>query len=100
MYVYLLQFPVAWLSLFDVVFLIILLPLFDRVIYPKLDRHGYVLSPRIRIIIGMVFAMCAVATAGFIEMYRLNVYWRDDTPHVYWQVVGKMILINRKLSFN
>ena len=79
----------AWLFLFDIVFLILLIPLFDRVIYPELDRHGYMLSPRLRIMIGMVFSMFSVSLAGLLEMYRRSVYWKDGTEHIYWQIIGR-----------
>ena len=78
----------AWLFLFDIIFLILLIPLFDRVIYPALDRRGYMLSPRLRIVIGMILSMCSMVVAGLLEMYRLSVYWKNGTEHIYWQFVG------------
>ena len=78
----------AWLFLFDIVFLILLIPLFDRVIYPALDRRGFMFSPQLRIMIGMIFSMCSMTVAGLLEMYRLQVYWKNGTQHIYWQTVG------------
>ena len=61
----------------------------DRVIYPRLDRSGHHLSLRCRIFIGMVFAVLSVTTAGALEAYRLSVYWKNGTEHVYHQNIGK-----------
>ncbi|XP_067683314.1 solute carrier family 15 member 4-like [Haliotis asinina] len=69
------QLVVAWFSLFDVVFLILLLPLFDRVIYPRLARAGHPFGMTKRIIVGMAFAMAAMIVAGVVENYRLKAFW-------------------------
>ena len=42
----------AWLSLVDVVFVLVLIPVMDRVLYPWLDRKGWGLSVFTRISIG------------------------------------------------
>ena len=69
-----------------------LLPLFDRVIYPHLDKRGYNLNLRVRIIIGMLFSMLAVGLAGVLEMYRLKVYWKDGVQHPHIQKIGKIVV--------
>jgi len=38
--------------------------------------------------IGMIFSMCSMTVAGLLEMYRLQVYWKNGTQHIYWQTVG------------
>ena len=60
----------------------------DRIIYPALDRRGYHMSLRVRIMIGMAFGVLAVACAGGVEMYRRHVYWLNGTQHVHWQTIG------------
>ena len=42
----------AWLSLVDVSFVLVLIPVMDRVFYPWLDRKGWSLSVFTRISIG------------------------------------------------
>lgn len=69
----------AWFSVFDVVALILLLPLFDRIIYPWLERRGHPMGVSKRIFLGMVFAILAMIVAGVVEYYRLKAYWPD--PH-------------------
>eukprot|EP00057_Strongylocentrotus_purpuratus_P023974 XP_011678448.1 PREDICTED: solute carrier family 15 member 4 [Strongylocentrotus purpuratus] len=73
------QFPVAWLSLFDVVVVIILLPILDRCIYPCLIRRGYNVSLFYRIFFGMLFSMLSVLTAGGLELARKDCYY--NTPN-------------------
>ncbi|XP_059147178.1 solute carrier family 15 member 4-like isoform X2 [Physella acuta] len=65
----------AWFSLFDAIFVIILLPLFDRVIYPRMAKAGYPFSFTKRIVIGMLFAMAAMIVAGVVEHFRLQSFW-------------------------
>ncbi|OWF48094.1 solute carrier family 15 member 4-like [Mizuhopecten yessoensis] len=62
----------AWFSLFDVVFVILLIPLVDRVLYPYLARRGRPITMVTRISIGMVFACLAVLLAGVVENQRLK----------------------------
>ncbi|KAL8561063.1 hypothetical protein ACOMHN_031007 [Nucella lapillus] len=98
----------AWLSLFDVVILVFLLPLVDRVIYPWLERRsGVPVSISRRILLGMVFATAAMVVAGVVEHFRLKAFWPygatscrnesitqyiDDTPYeaadmsILWQI--------------
>ncbi|XP_076434587.1 solute carrier family 15 member 4-like [Babylonia areolata] len=104
----------AWLSLFDVVILFLLLPLFDRVIYPWLERRsGVPISISWRILLGMVFATLAMVVAGVVEHFRLEVFWNynasscvshaipqtiDDTIYhaadmsVLWQIPQYMLI--------
>ncbi|XP_050408235.2 solute carrier family 15 member 4 [Patella vulgata] len=72
------QIAPAWLSLFDVIMLIIMLPLFDRVIYPRLAKAGYPFSMTKRILVGMVFAIAAMLVAGALEHFRLKSFWPYD----------------------
>ncbi|XP_041348632.1 solute carrier family 15 member 4-like [Gigantopelta aegis] len=71
------QIVPAWFSLFDVIVLILLLPLFDRVIYPRMAKAGYPFSMTKRIGLGMVFAIAAMLAAGVVEHFRLKAFW----PH-------------------
>ncbi|XP_063971234.1 solute carrier family 15 member 4-like [Lytechinus pictus] len=73
------NFPVAWLSLFDVVVVILLLPILDRCIYPRLIRRGYNISLFYRILFGMIFSMLSVLTAGGLELARKHCV--NDVPN-------------------
>ena len=50
--------PPASLSLADVLFVLILIPLMDKIIYPWLDRKGWKLSVFNRISIGKYDDLC------------------------------------------
>ena len=81
----------------DAIFVIILLPLFDRVIYPRMRRAGYPFTFMKRVTLGMAFAMAAMFVAGVVEYYRLKTFWPydDDSPpqqcknKSITQVIGK-----------
>ncbi|XP_064612168.1 solute carrier family 15 member 4-like [Liolophura sinensis] len=66
---------VAWLSLFDVVFVIMLIPVMDRLVYPRLDKAGCHFSMAKRMMVGMGVATIAVAVAGAVETRRLQIFW-------------------------
>ncbi|XP_033118899.1 solute carrier family 15 member 4-like [Anneissia japonica] len=66
------MFPAAWLTVFNVVTVLFMIPLMERIVYPYLDRRGWHISLLKRINIGMVFVMLAVICAGVLEKYRLQ----------------------------
>lgn len=66
------QIVAAWFSLCDIIFLIILIPFVDRVLYPRLAKAGYPFTMVNRIAVGMLFATLAVCVAGTVEMFRLR----------------------------
>ncbi|XP_014670145.1 PREDICTED: solute carrier family 15 member 4-like [Priapulus caudatus] len=80
------QIPAAWLTLFDVVLLILLIPLFSQLIYPALDRRKMHCPLLLRIVTGMFFAVLSVCLAGGVEMYRLQAISQSNNTIV--QVIG------------
>lgn len=58
--------------LFNVVFLIIFIPVLNHLIYPCLNRRGIQINMLTRIAIGMVCAALSMIIAGCVELYRLH----------------------------
>ncbi|XP_067125178.1 solute carrier family 15 member 4-like [Centruroides vittatus] len=77
--------PAAWLTLFDIVFLLIFIPLMDRVIYPCLDRRGKKIPLLCRISLGMFCAVISMTGAGILEGVRLDLVRENRT---ICQVIG------------
>ena len=73
-----LSFPAASLSLLEIVSLLILIPFFDRVVYPGLLRIGVQFTPLRRIGVGMLFAAASVAVAGIIEIERRHSHGKSE----------------------
>lgn len=77
--------PAAWLTLFDIVFLLIFIPLMDRIIYPYLDSQGKKIPLLCRISIGMFCAVISMAVAGVLETVRIDYVNNNET---ICQVIG------------
>ncbi|XP_076346091.1 solute carrier family 15 member 4-like [Tachypleus tridentatus] len=78
--------PAAWLTIFDVIFLLIFIPLLDQLIYPFLDQKNCQISLLLRIILGMAFAVMSMLVAGALETYRLDLVQNRNETVV--QIIG------------
>lgn len=70
------KFPPASLSVFELVNVLLILPLYDRFLVPFLRRftgHPQGITQLQRIGTGIVFSILAMVIAGFVEVKRVNV---------------------------
>uniref|UniRef100_A0A8D0HVR7 Solute carrier family 15 member 3 n=1 Tax=Sphenodon punctatus TaxID=8508 RepID=A0A8D0HVR7_SPHPU len=99
-------FPDAWLLLANVVVLLILVPLKDRVIDPFLVRRKLLPSALKRMALGMFFGLASVIAAGVLETERLryvnnnhtipqrigtDVYYAATLP-IWWQIPQYLLI--------
>jgi len=74
------EIPIASLSLFDTVAILVLVPLMDRCVFPILRKKGLKLTMLQRIGIGFVFASCAMIVAGILEIMRCKAPTLSNQP--------------------
>ena len=77
--------PSASLSIFDVIAVLVIIPVMDYIVYPLLQRCGISFTPLRRIGVGFLMAAAAMMVAGFVEIKRRGL-WEEG--HVVNQVVN------------
>ena len=60
----------AQLNLFDCTVILLLIPVFDSLLYPALANAGYSVTPLRKIGVGYIFALLSMVVAAIIEMKR------------------------------
>ena len=98
--------PAASLSLFDIVAVLVLIPIMDHVVYPLVSYFGISFTPLRRVGVGMLFASASVIVAGVVEIHRRNT-WKDgdffiqnvfdetrnaSSVNVFWQIPQFMLV--------
>ncbi|XP_022697031.1 solute carrier family 15 member 4-like isoform X4 [Varroa jacobsoni] len=71
--------PTAWLTLFNVIFVILSVPIFERCVYPQLERRQRSPSTSLRILVGLICAAAAMLCAGGVEVHRLQLVRNNET---------------------
>ncbi|GFR85843.1 solute carrier family 15 member 4 [Elysia marginata] len=74
--------PAAALQASNTTCVILLIPVFDKLIYPFFERIGRPLTYLKRIGIGMIFAAAGVTVAGVVEIYRKRVLNSEQGAHI------------------
>jgi len=98
--------PISSLQVFNSAVILVLVPLFDRVVYPLLRKRQINFSPLKRIGTGFLLATVAMVYAGGLEVYRMSLFKKHDTVRqeldgvmrtaanlsIFWQAPGFMLI--------
>lgn len=87
--------PAAVLNVFDTVAILVLVPIFDRLIYPLLERNGIKFGMLKRIGAGFILAILSMVAAAVLESFRLDYIYNGDTIA---NIVSGKVLVGAKLS--
>ncbi|XP_003738478.1 solute carrier family 15 member 4 [Galendromus occidentalis] len=71
--------PAAWLTLFNVMFVILFVPVFEKCIYPSLESRQSSPSINLRMFLGLLCAVLAMLCAGGVEVKRLELVHENRT---------------------
>ena len=98
--------PAAFLSIFDIFIILLLIPFMDHVVYPILKHYGISFSPLRRIGVGMLLATASMIVAGLVEIKRrhsveeghffdqvvFGEHRNASTVNIFWQVPQFLLL--------
>ncbi|XP_074087470.1 solute carrier family 15 member 3 [Macrotis lagotis] len=100
------RFPAAWLLLANVVVVLILVPLKDRVLDPFLQQRKLLPSLLKKMALGMFFGFASVIVAGIVETKRLQYIHHNQTVaqeigqdmyfaapmYIWWQIPQYLLI--------
>eukprot|EP01084_Bolivina_argentea_P003568 6712_1 len=66
------NFPITALSIFGIITVLILIPLFDRYLFPMFRKYGIKVTMLRKMGAGFIFAILSMICAGIVEIYRKN----------------------------
>ncbi|RDD40601.1 Protein NRT1/ PTR FAMILY 8.2 [Trichoplax sp. H2] len=91
-----LKLPAAALTTFDIIAVLIFIPVVNYGVYPLYQRiFGAAITPLQRIGTGMVFASLAMVVAGIVERYRLIDVHENPLPQI---ISGKVFNASANIS--
>lgn len=76
------------MSTFNTIFLLLFIPFFNYVVYPRLDKMGLKTTPLRRLGAGLILTALAFVVIGFTHVSIDN----GGAPSMWWQVLAFMIL--------
>eukprot|EP00471_Norrisiella_sphaerica_P001595 CAMPEP_0184484758 /NCGR_PEP_ID=MMETSP0113_2-20130426/6436_1 /TAXON_ID=91329 /ORGANISM="Norrisiella sphaerica, Strain BC52" /LENGTH=577 /DNA_ID=CAMNT_0026865883 /DNA_START=236 /DNA_END=1969 /DNA_ORIENTATION=+ len=88
------------MQMFNALLILILLPVFDRCIYPSLRRCGLPLKPNTRMILGMGFASLAFIVAGILQLQIDSCEKGEKCVHMLAQVPQYVLLTSGEVLFS
>ncbi len=89
--------PIAWLSIFDQLTVLIMIPIMDYFVYPYM-RKRFTFCESTRLILGMAFSALSVILAGLLETYRVQFVLNDPDSHTIVQIISNTTYIAADLS--
>ena len=90
------------IRLFNPAFVLILIPLFDKLVYPLCSKLNFLKKPLQRMIIGGILTACAFFISGFLEVQLsknndVHILW--IIPQVFVLTVGEIMIMSTILEF-
>lgn len=82
--------PYAEVGILNNIADILLIPLFDKIVYPLCSRVGIIVSPLRKMVVGFMFTILAAAVAGVVQLCMEHT---DDLISVWW-IVPQYVLIS------
>ena len=79
--------PVAWLSIFDQLTVLIMIPALDYFVYPYM-RKKFAFCESSRLVVGMALSAMSVILAGLLETYRVQFILEDPSKNTIIQVIA------------
>jgi dipeptide/tripeptide permease len=86
------------LSVLNPIEIMIFIPLFDRILYPWFDSHGFNIQPLRRMQYGMFLASISFLVSGVLENYIQG--QPLESVHVAWQIIQITLLAMAEILLN
>lgn len=82
------------------VLILVMIPLFDQIIYPFLEYHRYSLRAVPRMVIGMILSAIAFLFSGLLQVAVDNRAASGDPLSILWQIPQYVVITAGEIMFS
>lgn len=82
------------------VLILVMIPLFDQIIYPVLEYHRYSLRPVPRMVIGMILSAIAFLFSGLLQVAIDNHAASGESLSILWQIPQYVVITAGEIMFS
>lgn len=82
------------------VLILVMIPLFDQIIYPFLEKRGFNLRPIPRMVVGMVLSSVAFLCSGLLQIAMDNSAASGQKLSLLWQTPQYVVITAGEIMFS
>lgn len=88
------------MQLLNAFLILVLIPIFDKILYPAIRRFGYRFNELDRLLCGMAFAVASYVAAGILQFSINSALATKQSIHILWQTPQFFLISVAEIMFS